>query len=456
MRRWILTMPLMTLLLCLTSAVLFAQTDTPGPLQVGVASAEITPQAPVWMRGFAARKKPSEGTTTPIMAQVVVFDNGQTRLAIVALDLCAVSYRQLCKMRTAAAAVGIPEQHLMVNCSHSHYGPHLGSSEVSLRDVEYDALFTDRTRPLFAAAVADLQPALLDYTVGKSSMGINRRQLDDEGLATRGMRPEPRKQIDPDVPVLRVLTPEGQVRAVIFGYACHPTTATGSLFYVHGADFPGYAREWMTAVYPDAMPVFLQGCGGDIKPGAVKPSTGTAPGLLNTTVLFDESGTKAEMGYELARGVCRALGVPAPPVPVDRSPEPEQALGTPVVLGGIVELIDIPAKDKPEQFSVTPFHMGAWRIGDVYIFGSQGEVLSAIGLRIKRELADMRVWTCGYTHWGGGYVPDDASYPEGGYEVDVSAFAPGVEEYVVSTAHRQIEHLQTIPVNTTPIPRSSP
>lgn len=455
--RYLIPAVLLTMLAtCLSASGAHAQADQPGPLRVGIAVADITPDQPTYMRGFAGRNRPSEGTARPVLAQVVVFDNAQTRLAIVAVDLCAISYRQLVKLRSAADAAGIPEHHLMVNSSHSHYGPHLGSAEVSQRDFEYDALFTERTQPLFAAAVADLHPALLDYTVGKSVMGINRRQLDDEGKATRGMRPEPRKPMDPDVPVLRVLTPEGDIRAVIFGYACHPTTTSGRMGYLNGTDFPGYARDWIEAAYPDATAVFLQGCGGDIKPGAVQPSLGREPGRLNAMVLVDDRGTKAAMGYELARGVCRALGVPPPPVPADRPDDPEAALKTPIHLGGIVELIDIPSKKDPEKFNLTPFHMGTWRIGDVYIFACQGEVLSAIGLRIKRELADLRVWTNGYTHWGGGYVPDTASYPEGGYEINVSAFAPGVEEIVVETAHRQINQLQTQPVHPHPVPRCCP
>ena len=91
------------------------------------------------------------------------------------------------------------------------------------------------------------------------------------------------------------------------------------------------------------------------------------------------------------------------------------------------------------------------RIGDVFIFGSQGEILSAIGMRIKRELAGVRVWTNGYTHWGGGYFPDAASYPEGGYEVNSTKFGPGAEDILVATIRRQIESLQTEPIHTEPV-----
>ena len=425
-----------------------AQDDAAGPLQVGFASADITPEGPVWMRGFGARDRPSDGVERNIIAQCIVFDNDHTRVAIVSLDICALNYRQLQRFRASAAASGIPEQHLMVNWTHNHFGPHLGSVEAHARNEDYYELFTERTAALFERAIADLQPAFLEYTVGSCTMGVNRRQLDAEGVA--GFRPEPRKQIDPDVPILRVRGADGGTRAVIFGYACHPTTISGDLLYKIGTDFPGYARDWVEAAYPGATAIFLQGCGGDIKPRAVRPREGDDYSRFGA-VLLDERGLKAAMGYELGRAIVAALAVPPEMLPADRPRDIEEALETPVVLGGMVELIRLPSKDDPEQLWETPWHVGTWRIGDLYFFGSQGEVLSAIGLRIKREMAGTRVWTGGYTHWGGGYFPDAASYPEGGYEVRNTKFAPSAEDILVGTAREQVQRLQTRPVHPEPV-----
>jgi hypothetical protein len=408
-----------------------------GPLKVGIATADITPKGPVWMAGFAYRKKPSEGVYKGLAATCVVFDNGVTRLAFVAVDLCKIYERQLEDLRAAAREAGIPPQHVMINASHTHCGPKL----CHRKNAAYDALFKTRTQPLFAAAVADLRPALLDYTVGSCTMAINRRQLNAKGKCI-GMRPEPRKPIDPDVPILRVLSPEGKVRAVLFGYACHPTTMGG---YRVGPDYPGFARDWIAAAWPGCTPVFLQGCGGDIKPRYTRPN-----GRFGY-VLLDPTATTAELGHELGRAVVAALVVPPEPVPADRLGDPQKATGTPIHLAGIVEKVRVPDKKDPRNKS-HEIHMGAWRIGDVYVFGSQCELSSKIGLRIKRELAGLRVWTNGYTHWGGGYIPDAASYPEGGYEVQVSSVSPATEEIVVGNAIRYVRALQARKTGLGPIP----
>jgi len=409
-----------------------------GPLKVGIASADITPEGPVWMAGFGARKEPSKGVYKNLTATCVVFDNSVTRVAFVAVDLCKILEPQLADLRAAAQKAGIGPQQLMINASHSHSGPMLRPR----KNKEYCALFKARANPLFAAAVADLKPAVLDYAVGLCTMGVNRRQLDAAGRCV-GMRPEPRKAIDPDVPILRVLSPEGKARAIIFGYACHPSTMTD---YRIGPDYVGYARDWVAAAYPGAVPMFLQGCGGDIKTRCT-----TATGRFGY-VLLDPVSITAELGHELGRAVVVTLTVPPSPVPADRPKARTEAVGAPVQLGGVVEKIRVPDKKDPRTKS-HEIYMGAWRIGDVYVFGSQCEICSKIGMRIKRELPDLRVWTNGYTHWGGGYIPDAASYPEGGYEIKVTCVSPATEDIVVGNAIRYIKALRAGKTGHGPIPR---
>ncbi|MBM4049084.1 MAG: hypothetical protein FJ279_28625, partial [Planctomycetes bacterium] len=112
------------LALCASCAAEMAAIGS-GPLKVGLATADITPQGTVWMAGFAARKKPSEGIHKQLTGSCVVFDNGVTRLAFVAFDLCKIYEKQLGELRAAAEKAGIPPQHVMINCSHTHSGPEL-------------------------------------------------------------------------------------------------------------------------------------------------------------------------------------------------------------------------------------------------------------------------------------------------------------------------------------------
>src|SRR5262249_21180408 len=69
--------------------------------------------------------------------------------------------------------------------------------------------------------------------------------------------------VDHDVPVLRVMTPQGKLRAVVFGYACHNTTLS---FYKLCGDYAGFAQAELEKKHPGATALFWIGCGGDANP----------------------------------------------------------------------------------------------------------------------------------------------------------------------------------------------
>jgi len=370
---------------------------------------DITPAGSVYMAGFSGRKKPSEGVYKELVATCVVFDNGETRMGIMAIDVLKVGMEHVEAVREIAEKFGIPPEQMMLNSSHTHCGPHLWTK----KNVEggYPQVFMEKICSLVEPAVADLQPATLDFTIGSSSMAVNRRQLNAEGKCI-GMRPEPRGPIDMDVPILRVLTPEGQVRAVIFGYACHPTTMGG---YLIGPDFPGYARDWIAAAYPDCLPVYLQGCAGDIKPRYTKPN-----GRFGYVLLEKPLETVKEIGHELGRAVVCATCVPCRPL------EP--------ILRGVHEFALLPLKKPEPTRDAHETEVQVLRIGDLYIIGMNGEVCVDIGLRIKRELSDLTTWVNGYTNRRLAYIVTAKQMPEAGYEVKCSPFDERAEDVLVAKA----------------------
>ncbi|MFA6560390.1 MAG: hypothetical protein WCV00_00615 [Verrucomicrobiia bacterium] len=427
------------------------------PFKIGVATVDITPTGPVWMHGYAGRKSPSTGVFKNLSASCVVFDNGRTRAGVMAIDVCYIGTQQLASIREAAEKLGIPLHQMMVNSSHTHCGPAFSS-----RNGDYLSLFAARTSNLVEAAVANLKEATLDYTVGQSLVGLNRRQVGKDGKVA-GIAPEPRKRIDMEVPVLRVLGDTNQVRALMFGYTCHPVTMGG---YEISPDYPGPAREWIAAAFTNCQPVFLQGFGGD-----VRPRIATANGKFGY-VLVDGKQMLTELGHQLGRDVVSAACVPLQPVAVP--------LGKAMPLAGVSEKLALPLKVttkvdrdlRPRSSSAKPtslpeksrpeaathpkdpkqtreIELAVLRVGNIYMVFGQGELCSEIGLRIKRELADWskrtrsHIWTCGYSHWGGGYIPHAAAYPEGGYEVNSSSVGPGAEAIIVRRAVAMVKVLQS-------------
>ena len=81
------------------------------------------------------------------------------------------------------------------------------------------------------------------------------------------------------------------------------------------------------------------------------------------------------------------------------------------------------------------------RVGDVAVVGLGGEVFNEIGKAIKT--ASPFPHTLIITHCNGtaGYLPTKEAYPEGGYEVETSPFAPEAAEKVVKEAVRLLGEL---------------
>ena len=59
-------------------------------LKAGVAKLDITPPVGVRMSGFAGRVFPSLAVHDPLYARGLVLDDGENRLAVVALDLVGI------------------------------------------------------------------------------------------------------------------------------------------------------------------------------------------------------------------------------------------------------------------------------------------------------------------------------------------------------------------------------
>ena len=378
-------------------------------LRVGIATTTITPQGPVYMAGFASRKEQSTGVYDDLVASCLVFDDGQTRVGLMAIDIIGIGPLQLADIRAAAAEVGIPARQMMVNSSHTHCGP------IFERNGDFPTLFKERTCGLLKTAVGDLQPATVDYAVGSCTMGISRRYLGADGKAS--WRPASGRPMDMATPVMRVRGADGQVRAVCFGYGCHPT-AMGGLQV--GPDYPGFARGLIATTFPDCLPVFLQGCGGDIKPRSI-----SATGRFE----YKSMENLAELGHELGRAVLAAMCCE----PLRLAP----------VLGGATRTVNLPTKKDPQKTS--SIEVQVIRIGGLSIVGINGEVFAQIGMRIKRELAGKPVWVNGYSNRRVGYIPTAAAYPEGGYEVDISRYSPAAEGLIVTAALDLVRELHEAP-----------
>ena len=93
-----------------------------GNLYAGAAKVNITPEEPVMMSGYAARKDPSMGVHDSLYARILVLDVTGYRVAVISCDLIKYTNKRI--LDTARERFNIP--HVLICSSHTHSGPEFG------------------------------------------------------------------------------------------------------------------------------------------------------------------------------------------------------------------------------------------------------------------------------------------------------------------------------------------
>jgi hypothetical protein len=86
--------------------------------------------------------------------------------------------------------------------------------------------------------------------------------------------------------------------------------------------------------------------------------------------------------------------------------------------------------------------MSAARVGDIAFLAVDWEALVEIGKAIRRWSPFPHTFILTNCNGGSGYLPPAHLYPERGYEVDLSGFAPEAAEMVVQSALQMLSSLR--------------
>jgi neutral ceramidase len=425
--------------------------------KAGIASTVITPDEPMWMAGYAARNKPSEGKIHDLNAKALALEDTQgTRLIMVTVDLIGIPrptrdwFEKQVKQR-----YNIGPEALVLSASHTHSGPVVRESRYSIYGNTLYGLSPEQIRQsnqyvddlqqkildLIGQAIDNLAPATLGYCHARAGFAMNRRLPTETGVRNS---PNPDGPVDHDVPILRIDGPNGKLRAVLFGYACHNTTLSG---YEFCGDYAGFAQLDVEQAHPGATAFFIAGCGGDQNP---YPRRGPQP------VEYCK-----QHGRALANGVETALTVKARPVtgaihaaidtvtldfaePPSREQLEEQAKSKDKYERRHAEVLLNELKQTGSIRKTYPYLVQVVRFGDdLTMVALAGEVVVDYSLRLKSELPGQAVWVAGYSNDVFGYVPSVRVLREGGYEGGGAMrytelpgpFAPSIEERIVAKVH---------------------
>ncbi|MFO0944660.1 MAG: neutral/alkaline non-lysosomal ceramidase N-terminal domain-containing protein [Planctomycetota bacterium] len=426
-----------------------------GTWKAGVAKAVITPEKPVWLAGYGTKRPPDGKLHDLWMKALALEDQDGRRAVLITSDFQGVPksmsdpvFAQL------KQKFGLERHQVLFTFSHNHCGPRLGDDLVDYYPVEaeqvklvnkYTAVMIERTVAMVGESLKQLAPASLQTGVGKTTFAVNRRNNPEPQVPAMLAAGTPLSgPVDHAVPVMTVTRPDGRIDAILFGYACHPTTLS---FLTWCGDYPGFAQLEIEAKHPGATAMFVNTCGGDQNP------------LPRRSVELCQ-----RYGHMLAEAVEEVLARPLEPVtPGLRTAFAYVELPYLKVMSR-EELFEARQADnairarwasrmlekleRGETFSPTyPYPIHAWRLGkEMLVIGMGAETVVDYALRFKREFG-AGTWVLGYCDDMIAYIPSRRVWEEGGYEGGSNLFEYGrpalrwsgdIEDRIVKIVHQLV------------------
>lgn len=420
------------------------------PWRAGAAKVSITPQTPVWMAGYGSRDKPSQGVAQELHAKALAIeDPGGSRVVIVTTDLIGL-VRDVSESiaNRARQQFDLPRSQLVLTSSHTHTGPTLGRSLRVMYDLtpqqeqavqDYTRYLQDQVVEVIGKAIANLAPADLQFHRGRAGFAMNRREPTPQGVK---LGVNPNGPVDHEVSILDVSSPQGELRAVLFSYACHNTTLTGNHYEFHG-DYAGVAQQQFESDHPGAVALFMMGCGADANPN---PRGQITDAERNGKELASVVASAISGGGRRVDGELRAelihFPIPLAPAPSRAEFEERKNDSDRFVRRHAAENLEVLERggSLPGEYS---YPVQAVQLGrTVTLVALGGEVVVEYGLQLKQKLGEEGTWPVAYANDVFAYIPTREILSEGGYEADRSQiyygmpgpWAPAIEETILDKA----------------------
>ncbi len=462
-------------------------------LFAGVAKADITPPIGIAHGGWGAQShERAVDIDMPLTATALALRSGDQTTVIVDIDTCWLWGEHAQRALDAVTTLtGLPENAIRLSYTHTHSGPiHGREGSWIAGGAEMLPGYTEYVRHSIAGAVdsalRSLQPARVAAHTGTSSISVNRRfARPEDGTIVVGRNWD--GILDPEVLVLRIDTADGAPLAAVVNFACHPITVGPDNDLVT-PDYPGAVKSLVEQT-TGATCLFLQGAAGDIGPvrGVARDGInqykrlGAILGHEAAKLWWEAEPFPTEEHYvgTLESGAPLAIYEDRPLPARDQHVRfaratinlPVKEIGDPVELtaastrhtaelerlrssgGSEDEIRAVTMKAKRasmradlarnlEGNDTWPVDIHAIAIGNtIALLGMAAEPFAAIGLAIKEQSPFTHTLVSGYTGVGWAYLPTADAYESGGYEIEVTPFAPEAAEIAIQEAVSLLKRL---------------
>ena len=436
-------------------AILHAEGGNDFLWKAGTARVVITPEKPVWLAGYAARKKPADGKLHDLWVKALSLEDATGhRVLLITMDLLGVDRHFSEKLsRQLMEKYGLMRSDIILSSSHTHSGPVINEnakliyppfdSEMQKRLDENKQFVFNQILIAAERAMNNMHPALVSRGVGIARFAVNRRENKADEVLYASQLKGP---TDHSVQVLLITDPDEHVKTLVFGYACHATCLDINKY---SGDYPGYAQIELEKAYPGATAMFFAGCGADQNP------------IPRRSIPLAR-----QYGKELAAAVERVVEEPMRPLKSGLITQYNVIkLGFTDIPGNkqLDEIINSEEPDYIKRWAVDmkkriaagekfpdgyPYYpVQTWQLGDLSLAVLGGEVVSGYAIKLRSKLGnDLMIMA--YANDVMAYIPTEKVLAEGGYEGKSSMrvynqpgyWAAGLENIIVDEVVRQVKN----------------
>ena len=395
-------------------------------MRFGVAKDIISPDIPIGMSGYGSRYgKYFKDIHDDIYVRCLYTENGADKLLMVVYDLAFHDFSLTENIREyISEKYGLSKDQLVLSYTHTHASAAILGFSPGEENEKYENMIVDRTKSCIDRCMLNIYEGTASFCQLEGDWNINRRKLVD-GKLVGG--PYPEGVTDKIMNLLKFVDDEGNIKALLFNYGCHPVTLgdTDSI----SAEYPGRVCQILQGKFYGCTPLFFQGAGAHERPKI------TFNGKRFFNCSFDLVN---EMAYQMVSRIESALAagkftnIEFNPkaktfdmnIPINPFKKEDLMKMNDSSKGFMKNTLTYILDHYDEQPDYLPLHGGVIKINDdIYAAWLSGEVVVEVKEIIHKAVGkDKKLIFIGYAD-SIAYIPDSTIIAQGGYEGQSAMYA---------------------------------
>jgi len=397
----------------------------------------------VRLHGYGARgSKHAEGIHDPIYAKILVMEHGDTKAAIITMDILQIDATLREDVVSRAAIPGLTNETLVMTASHGHSAPAALEPHMQALSSRFNWFVEEYYDQCVSTIVAALRKADSQLLPARCASGrmhpegaVRNRRVPGYSYDTRAFTTPVGDDeiVDDELVVIHFVEDDGGVIATFVNLAGHGTVLGSDNMLVSG-DWPG-AMQREVEQQVGGVCLFANGAQGNIAPDC-------GAGELGFKDVDDFGGQIASHVRNLVKEMTPATPnlltthskiVDLPPFNLNQeSPYVRSRLSQ-------EEVLELISKRYPRQIQMT-----AIRLDDVGMVTIPGEMLTELSLDYKQRANANNVkipLLLGLANDSIAYIPSPPEYAKGGYEAEMCLYGPTLGTGLIDQALAALDAL---------------